>query len=1045
MAGATSVSASNGSSTSGSLPGSTNKVLPPLIISVKPDSGPIPGGNTVSIIGLGFTNATAVAFGPTPATSFTVASYETINAVVPPGPRGGGTVSVRVTGSQGISNTMPYTYKAHPVIDNATPNNGPPTGGNTVIITGSGFANATSVTFGSISATYFTKVSDTQIHAVVPPGSSSSTASVHVNGPGGISNSIPYIYAIPVINAISPTSGRVAGGNTVVITGRGLLDVTAVTFGPNHASFTIVSDTLIDAVAPPRLNGIGTVSVYVTGPGGITSNGIPYSYNQIGPVIGTISPTSGPVAGGNTVVITGSGFTNITAVTFGSNPQTSTPFTVVSSTVINAIVPPGPSGGGTVPIYVIGSTGISNGISYTYTQTGPVISSISPTSGPIAGGNTTIITGSGFTNATAVTFDSTSTSFTTASDTVINAIVPPGPSGGGTVSVHVTGPSGISNGISYTYTQTGPVIGTISPTSGPVAGGNTAIITGSGFTNATAVTFDSTSASFAIASDTVINAIVPPGPSGGGTVSVHVTGPSGISNGISYTYTQTGPVISSISPTSGPIAGGNTAVITGSGFTNATAVTFNSTSASFAIASDTVINAIVPPGPSGGGTVSVHVTGPSGISNGISYTYTQTGPVISSISPTSGPVAGGNTAIITGSGFTNATAVTFDSTSASFAIASDTVINAIVPPGPSGGGTVSVHVTGPSGISNGISYTYTQTSPVISSISPTSGPVAGGNTAVITGSGFTNATAVTFDSTSASFAIASDTVINAIVPPGPSGGGTVSVHVTGSSGTGTVAYTYALAPIVTGLTPAAGPIAGGNTVTITGSNFSNATAVTFDGILASSFAILQPTQIVAVAPPATAVKVASVVVTTPGGSSTPGPGSEYAYTTAPSTISVSPALGSTAGGDTVTIIGSGFRGTTSVDFGTTPATSFTVFSNTEINAITPAHFIGTVPIVITSSGGTNSTLSFSFVMPPVLTSIAPTSGSAAGGTVVSITGQNLASSLNVNFGHTAVVPTSIIDDNTVTAISPAGTAGVIAVTVTTAAGTSNGLPFIYVM
>ncbi|EED12724.1 conserved hypothetical protein [Talaromyces stipitatus ATCC 10500] len=685
MAGATSVSASNGSSTSGSLPGSTNKVLPPLIISVKPDSGPTPGGNTVSIIGLGFTNATAVAFGPTPATSFTVASYETINAVVPPGPRGDGTVSVRVTGSQGISNTMSYTYKAHPVIDNATPNNGPPTGGNTVIITGSGFANATSVTFGSISATYFTRVSDTQIDAIVPPGSSSSTVSVHVNGPGGISNSIPYIYAIPVINAISPTSGRVAGGNTVVITGRGLLDVTSVTFGSNHASFTIVSDTLIDAVAPPRLNGIGTVSVYVTGPGGITSNGIPYSYNQIGPVIGTISPTSGPIAGGNTVVITGFGFTNITAVTFGSNPQIPTPFTIVSSTVINAVVPPGPSGGGTIPVYVIGS--------------------ISPTSGPVAGGNTTVITSSGFTNATAMTFNLTSTSFT----------------------------------------------------------------------------------------------------------------------------------------------------------------------------------------------------------------------------------------------------------------------------------------------------------------------------------------------------ITSNTVINAIVPPGPSGGGTVSVHVTGSSGTGTVTYTYTLAPIVTRLTPAAGPIAGGNTVTITGSNFSNATAVTFDGILASSFAILQPTQIVAVAPPTTAVKVASVVVTTPGGSSTPGPGSEYGYTTAPSTISVSPALGSTAGGDTVTIISSGFRGTTSVDFGTTSATSFTVFSNTEINAITPAHSIGTVPIVITSSGGTNSTLSFSFVMPPVLTLIAPTSRSAAGGTVVSITGQNLASSLNVNFGHTAVVPTSIIDDNTVTAISPAGTAGVIAVTVTTAAGTSNGLPFIYVM
>jgi hypothetical protein len=51
----------------------------------------------------------------------------------------------------------------------------------------------------------------------------------------------------------------------------------------------------------------------------------------------------------------------------------------------------------------------------------------------------------------------------------------------------------------------------------------------------------------------------------------------------------------------------------------------------------------------------------------------------------------------------------------------------------------------------------------------------------------------------------------------------------------------------------------------------------------------------------------------------------------------------------------------------------------------------------------------------------------------------------VNFGNIAVIPTSITDDNLVTAISPALPAGVIAVTVTTAAGTSHGLPFIYVM
>ncbi|CAL5870341.1 uncharacterized protein PFLUO_LOCUS4577 [Penicillium psychrofluorescens] len=451
-----------------------------------------------------------------------------------------------------------------------------------------------------------------------------------------------------------------------------------------------------------------------------------------------------------------------------------------------------------------------------------------------------------------------------------------------------------------------------------------------------------------------------------GATSVSASNGSGTSGSLPNTPNVFPPLIIFVNPNSGPVAGGNTVTIIGLGFLNVTAVTFGSTPAtSFTVAFfDKAINAVVPPGPSGGGTVSVRVTGPGGISNPLPYTYNQAAPVVSTINPTGGPVAGGNIVAITGSGFMNVIAVTFGSTPAtSFTVVSSTVINAVVPPGPSGGGTISVRVTGPSGISNALPYTYNQVAPVVSTINPTGGPVAGGNIVVITGSGFMNVIAVTFGSTPAtSFTVVSSTVVNAVVPPGPSGGGTVSVYVTGSDGT-----------------------------------------------------------------------------------STPGLGSEYAYTTEPVTIGVSPTLGTTAGGDTITITGSGFTGTTSVDFGNTPATSFMVVSDTEIQAITPAHSTGTVLINITSPGGTNSSLSFSFVMPPVLTSITPTSGPTTGGTVVSITGLKLASSLNVNFGNIAVVPTSISDDNMVTAISPALPAGVIALTVTTAAGTSNGLAFIYVM
>jgi hypothetical protein len=135
-----------------------------------------------------------------------------------------------------------------------------------------------------------------------------------------------------------------------------------------------------------------------------------------------------------------------------------------------------------------------------------------------------------------------------------------------------------------------------------------------------------------------------------------------------------------------------------------------------------------------------------------------------------------------------------------------------------------------------------------------------------------------------------------------------------------------------------------------------------------------------------------------------------------------------------------------VNFGTTPGTIASV-SDTSLGVVTPAGVSGTVPINITTTGGTNSSLSFSYVNPPVLTSISPTSGPAAGGTVVSITGQNLASATDVVFASaTAVVPAAsftVNSDLSISATSPAATAGNYALEVITSAGLSNGIAYTF--
>jgi hypothetical protein len=313
----------------------------------------------VTLTGTAFTGATAVRFGTTAATSFTVVSPTQITAVAPAGT---GTVQVTVASPGGTSSqAVMFTYVAAsvPTLTAVVPGQGPASGGNTVTLSGTNLSAVTQVLFGGTAASSFTVVSATQITAVVPPGIEGSVA-VTVSTPGGTTSpSVPgsffYYLGLPVLSGVVPAFGPTSGGNTVTLTGTKLLAASAVRFGATAAtSFTVVSSTEITAVVPA---GTGAVQVTVTTPGG-TSNPVAYVY-ATAPVLTGIVPNQGPTAGGITVTLTGTGLTLATAVTFGVTPAA---FTVVSDTQLTAVVPAG--GAGPVTATVTTPGGTSNGLSY---------------------------------------------------------------------------------------------------------------------------------------------------------------------------------------------------------------------------------------------------------------------------------------------------------------------------------------------------------------------------------------------------------------------------------------------------------------------------------------------------------------------------------------------------------------------------------------------------------------------------------------------------------------------------------------------------------
>ena len=328
--------------------------------------------------------------------------------------------------------------------------------------------------------------------------------------------------------------------------------------------------------------------------------------------------------------------------------------------------------------------------------------------------------------------------------------------------------------------------------------------------------------------------------------------------------------------------------------------------------------------------------------------------------------------------------------------------------------------------------------PAVTGLAPTAGPTAGGNTVTITGVHLTGATGVSFGGNVASnFTVVSDTQMTASAP---AGSGTVDVRVTTPNGTSVVApadkYAYTSDSTVSALNPSSGPTAGGNTVTITGTSLSNASAVSFGGTPATSFSVLGPTQISAVAPPGTAGTV-DVTITTPGGTSATNAGDQYIYIAAPTVSGVSPNAGPTVGGTSVTITGTGFTGATAVSFGTTSAASFTVTSGTSITATSPAGS-GTVDVKVATVGGTSATGaadSFTYIPMPAVTGLTPATGPAGGGMVVTITGANLSGATAVKFGGTAAIWFNVMSATSITAKAPAGS-GTVDVRVTTTFGTS---------
>jgi alpha-tubulin suppressor-like RCC1 family protein len=160
-------------------------------------------------------------------------------------------------------------------------------------------------------------------------------------------------------------------------------------------------------------------------------------------------------------------------------------------------------------------------------------------------------------------------------------------------------------------------------------------------------------------------------------------------------------------------------------------------------------------------------------------------------------------------------------------------------------------------------------------------------------------------------------------------------------------------PAVSGVSPDSGPAAGGTLVTITGTDFDEATAVKFGASNAKGFTVESATSITAEAPAGVAGTV-DVTVTTAAGTSAKGTADKFAYLAAPTIKKLAPKSGRETGGTVVTITGTNFLGATGVDFGANAGHVVSVKSATSMSVEAPPGVPGKVAVTVTTPGGTSA-------------------------------------------------------------------------------------------
>ncbi|KAI5615922.1 fibrocystin-L precursor [Silurus asotus] len=463
-------------------------------------------------------------------------------------------------------------YAVMPVLDSVSPSVGSTTGYTRLLLTGSGLTAGKVTVAGypciTVSSNYTNIICDTS-----PSSAQTGNVAVQV---GAVSSScsadcsFQYSSSLaPTVSSISPNS--ITGNQTtVVVSGSGFgsyIEDLRVYAGNIKLDVKAVTDSILTLQVGPLPAGTHALKLIVMSKGLALGNATITSQAQA-----SLQPSSGSLAGGTLLTITGNGFAaGNTSVMLGSYPCT---IMTLTPSMVTCLTRSFTEAQVQVNIKVFGVNYPSLSFNYTRSQT-PNITRVSPTTGP--SGTEITVSGSGFGSAAGLVsmlIDGAPCNISSITDTTIQCTV--GEHAGGTFPVTLyhqnKGYALTQANFSYELRMTQVV-----PNEGSYGGGAVIAVQGSGFDpNFSQILICNTQCNVNRNTSTSTNLYcqVPPNNGTQAVLSCTVVvlnryGSANITNGYTYKTSLT-PVITDVSPRRGGTAGGTLLTIAGYGFSGGT-------------------------------------------------------------------------------------------------------------------------------------------------------------------------------------------------------------------------------------------------------------------------------------------------------------------------------------------------------------------------------------------------------------------------------------------------------------------------------------------